>query len=286
MKSQRKNDSIARQPQQLQLQYLSQPKQIAVNFVVEEVSPTAEHLIQSYIEMINQETDIYYLYDSFNQILNSLRQAQDGMKQQKMTTQSRSNTLDWWKVTGSSQSWTGMRNIQSLQESHLKESKMSNQSRGDTIIDNLKRQIGEMTEEQKFKQNSRSIGGVPVQIFNENDLQIRPGKQLLTIYQIQNRFHKCHLGFAMIKKENNEVIIQKLYIAKWHRKNGNFFILIKEFVRFIILQGALKIKIKINSYQSGLIKNLQGMGFKLTAQCPLFGDLKVLSLILISKDFN
>ena len=47
---------------------------------------------------------------------------------------------------------------------------MSNQSRGDTIIDNLKRQIGEMTEEQKFKQNSRSIGGVPVQIFNEKDL--------------------------------------------------------------------------------------------------------------------
>lgn len=104
-------------------------------------------MVPAFIDMLNQETDVYYLFDSFNSILNSLKQAQ---MDTATTQKNKQHTLDWWKVTGSSQSWTGVRNLQPLSESHMKHSSRfldSYNSRGSQIIDNLKRQIGELTEE-------------------------------------------------------------------------------------------------------------------------------------------
>jgi hypothetical protein len=34
-------------------------------------------MVPAFIDMLNQETDVYYLFDSFHTILNSLKQAEE-----------------------------------------------------------------------------------------------------------------------------------------------------------------------------------------------------------------
>lgn len=56
-------------------------------------------MVPAFIDMLNQETDVYYLFDSFHTILNSLKQAEEDTT---TTNKNKQHTLDWWKVTGSS----------------------------------------------------------------------------------------------------------------------------------------------------------------------------------------
>ncbi|CAD8062738.1 unnamed protein product [Paramecium primaurelia] len=167
----RKNKLEVNLSQPLQLQYSSQPKQIPRKFQIAQIGKDiAAIIIPAFIDMINQETDVYYLFDSFHKF-----------KDMNMSQKNKQHTLDWWKATGSIQSWAGERNIQLLSESHIKQSSHfldSYNSRGFAIIENLKRQIGELTEEQKFKQNSRSIGQVSIKLFDEQDLYVEMSKSL------------------------------------------------------------------------------------------------------------
>ncbi|CAD8168465.1 unnamed protein product [Paramecium octaurelia] len=291
----RKNNLQVHYQQPLQLQYSSQPKQVPKQFQIDKIGKdAAPTIIPALIDMINQETDVYYLFDSFHSILNSLKQAEEDTK---ITQKNKQHTLDWWKVTGSSQSWTGVRNIQQLSESHMKQSSRfldSYNSRGSAIIENLKRQIGELTEEQKFKQNSRMIGLVTIKLFDEQELYVEMSKQgrtLITVYQVQNKFHKCHMGFCIYSLfgdlQEKESIINKMYVAKWHRKNGNFLNIVTEFIQYIIKnEGVSKIKTKINSTQGQLIRHLQQLSFKLASTVPLINQIKVLTFVLISKEFK
>ncbi|CAD8156244.1 unnamed protein product [Paramecium octaurelia] len=291
----RKNKLQVHQSQPLQLQYSSQPKQVPNKFQIAQIGKDiAPTIIPAFIDMINQETDVYYLFDSFHSILNSLKQAEEDTN---ITQKNKQHTLDWWKVTGSSQSWTGVRNIQPLSESHIKQSSRfldSYNSRGSAIIENLKRQIGELTEEQKFKQNSRTIGQVAIKLFDEQELYVemsKQGKTLITIYQVQNKFHKCHMGFCLYtvlgELQEKESIINKMYVAKWHRKNGNFLNLVTEFIQYIIKNEAVsRIKIKINSTQGQLIRHLQQLNFKLSSTVPLITQIKVLTFVLLTKEFK
>ena len=56
-------------------------------------------MVPAFIDMLNQETDVYYLFDSFHTILNSLKQAEEDTT---TANKNKQHTLDWWKVTGSS----------------------------------------------------------------------------------------------------------------------------------------------------------------------------------------
>ncbi|CAD8160475.1 unnamed protein product [Paramecium pentaurelia] len=231
-----KNKLELNQQQPLQLKYSSQPKQIPSEFQIAQIGKDiAATIIPAFIDMINQETDVYYLFDSFHSILNSVKKVEEDMN---ITQKNKQHIQDWWKVTGSSQSQTGVRNIQPLSESHIKHQSHfldSYNSRGSAIIENLKRQIGELTEEQKFKQNYRSIGQVAIKVFDEQEVYVemsKQGKKLITIYQVQNKFHKFHMGFCLYsvflrESQERERIINKMYVAKWHRKMATFQILLQ-----------------------------------------------------------
>ncbi|CAD8157857.1 unnamed protein product [Paramecium octaurelia] len=240
-----RNNSVPRSLQQLQ--YLKQ-------YHIMDITNDQQQ-IANYLDVLNQETDVYYLFDSFHSLLNSVKQAEEA----KITNKPRQNTIDWWKLTNQSYSWAGLKNIKGISNTPSK-IRVTNDS-----------------------SHARQIGQVELQVFSEKDLE--PNKQdrtLLSVYQLQNKYYKCHMGFCQLQKlEGQVVIINKLYIAKWYRKVGNYLELIQEFIKYILnVLSAQRVKIKINSSQGSQIKYLQQLGFKLSQTIPLINDLKIFTLIL------
>ncbi|CAD8169739.1 unnamed protein product [Paramecium pentaurelia] len=219
-----RNNSVPRSLQQLQ--YLKQ-------FHIMDITNDKQQ-ITNYLDILNQETDVYYLFDSFHSLLNSVKQAEEA----KITNKPRQNTIDWWKLTNQSYSWAGLKNIKGITNTPSKIRVTNDSSHG------------------------RQIGQVELQIFSEKDLETnKQDRILLSVYQLQNKYYKCHMGFCQLQKLEGQVP--------------------NEFIKYILnVLQASRVKIKINSSQGSQIKYLQQLGFKLSQTIPLINDLKIFTLIL------
>ncbi|CAD8183537.1 unnamed protein product [Paramecium pentaurelia] len=164
-----RNNSVPRSLQQLQ--YL---KQYHIMDITND-----KQLIANYLDILNQETDVYYLFDSFHSLLNSVKQAEES----KITNKPRQNTIDWWKLTNQSQSWAGLKNIKGISNTPSK-IRVTNDS-----------------------SHARQIGQVELQVFSEKDLENnKQERTLLSVYQLQNKYYKCHMGFCQLQKQEGQMV--------------------------------------------------------------------------------
>ncbi|CAD8194473.1 unnamed protein product [Paramecium pentaurelia] len=176
-----KNKQEVHQSQPHQLQYSSQTKQVPSKFQIDQIGKDiATLIIPAFKDMINQETDVQYRFDSFHSILNSVKQAEEDMN---ITQKNKQHTLDWWKVTGQVQEIFNY--FQNLISSSY-----------------LVFQIDTMAD---FKYLSKILVDEQ-ELYVEMSMQ---GKKLITIFQMQNNFHKCQMGFCLFrrilrKREHNQ----------------------------------------------------------------------------------
>lgn len=83
--------------------------------------PPQEHdaLAECYADMLNQESDVFYLFDAFHQVLGSLKQVQQqyGIKVDANPFKTNASTSRSDMLSSLGSQWTGMRNLKSLQDS-------------------------------------------------------------------------------------------------------------------------------------------------------------------------
>lgn len=197
---------------------------------------------------------------------------------QGITSSSR-DTIDWWKATNqlSNSNWSGIKNLQplnkqnkngssnqdswinKLSDSHFSHNFSSQgvsiQNNASAIIDKLKKEIGELTDEQKYNMSMRSLfGNVSLELFTESKLReslVGHGRVLLSIYQVQNKSYRSHIGFCLISQNDNDqlILIQKFYLARFIRKHHNYRVVVNEVIKYLVSYGkqVQRIKLKVNS---------------------------------------